>query len=117
MNKTLLIGILGASAGLVALVAQEPTIIRIVGGEKAAIAVPDLRGSGEAQSFMGAFNQTLWDDLSGSGIFRMAPKTVYPMTIPARPQDLRPTPVPPPARRGQTATSVIPPCGGVCLSD
>ena len=29
------------------------------------MAVPDFRGSGDAQNLMGAFNQTLWDDLSG----------------------------------------------------
>ncbi|MCC7498915.1 MAG: PD40 domain-containing protein [Bryobacterales bacterium] len=118
MNNKILIGVLCATAGLVALVAQDnTTIIKIIGGEKAAIAVPDLRGSGEAQTFMGAFNQTLWDDLSSSGIFRMSPKTVYPMGIPARPQDLKPTPAPPPARRGRTAAEVLPSCGGMCLSD
>lgn len=117
MNIKIILGLLGASAGIVALLAQDPTVITITGGEKAAIAVPDLRGTGDAQNFMSAFNQTLWDDLSGSGIFRMAPKTVYPLNIPARPQDLRPSPPPPPSRRGQASTSVIPSCGGSCMSD
>ena len=47
-------------------------------GERPAMAVPDFRGDGQAQAFMGAFNQTLWSDLDGSGLFKMVPKTHYP---------------------------------------
>ena len=62
----------------------------ISGGNKPRIAVPDFRGSGDAQRFMDAFNQTLWDELSGSGALTMVAKSVYPLNVPQRPQDFRP---------------------------
>ena len=53
------------------------------------------------QKFMDAFNQTLYSDLDSSGLFRMVPKSMYPIETPQRPQDFRP-PLPPsaPARKG-----------------
>jgi len=59
-------------------------------GQKPTIAVPDLRGSGEAQQFMGVFNQTLWNDLETSGQLKMVPKTLYPLQAPQRPADFVP---------------------------
>ena len=41
----------------------------ITGGEKLAMAVPDLRGTGDAQKFMNTFNATLWDELDNAGRF------------------------------------------------
>ena len=61
----------------------------ISGGNKPRIAVPDFRGSGDAQRFMDAFNQTLWDELSGSGALTMVAKSVYPLNVPQQPQDFR----------------------------
>jgi TolB protein len=58
-------------------------------GEKPSIAVPDFRGSGDAQSFMGVFNSTLFNDLSGSGQLKMIPKTLYPVNVPQQPSDFR----------------------------
>jgi TolB protein len=80
---------------------QSDVIIKLSKGERAGMAVPDFRGAGDAQQFMGAFNQTLWSDLEGSGIFRMVPKSLYPLEVPQRPEDFRP-PLPPaaPARGG-----------------
>lgn len=52
------------------------------------IAVPDMRGSGEAQPFMPAFNQTLWSDLQDSGVVKLVPKTLYPTVVPQQPSDL-----------------------------
>jgi hypothetical protein len=62
--------------GIIAFVwAQEGSVvIKIVGSQRPAIAVPDLRGSGAAQNFMGAFNDTLFSDLQNSGLFEMRPK-------------------------------------------
>jgi TolB protein len=57
--------------------------------EKPTIAVPDLRGSGDAQQFMGAFNSTLFNDLSGSGQLKLIPKTLYPVQVPQQPSDFR----------------------------
>src|SRR4029453_3866919 len=50
------------------------------------------------------FNETLLNEIEQSGIFRMAPKTSYPLQVPQQPQDFRPSPPPAPAapvRRGQ----------------
>ena len=58
-------------------------------GQKPTIAVPDLRGSGDAQKFMGVFNSTLFGDLQTSGQFKMAPKTFYPLQIPQQPSDFK----------------------------
>ncbi len=112
-NKKLLLWI-GAAAAL-ALAAQEADIrLRILKGERTSIAVPDFRGSGEAQQYMSAFNQTLWDDLAGSGIYKMVPKSLYPLQVPQRPQDFR-RPVQPPSRPGAAPPMVS--AGGLWLTD
>jgi len=59
-------------------------------GEKPTIAVPDFRGAGDAQKFMGVFNSTLFNDLDTSGQLKMIPKTLYPVQVPQQPQDFRP---------------------------
>jgi TolB protein len=58
-------------------------------GEKPSIAVPDFRGSGDAQKFMGVLNSTLFNDLSNSGQLKMIPKTLYPVQVPQQPSDFR----------------------------
>jgi hypothetical protein len=70
--------VLGAATAALVLLAQQQSdiIIKLTQGEKTRLAVPDLRGSGEAQQFMGVFNQTLWNDLEGSGLFDMVPKSL-----------------------------------------
>jgi TolB protein len=90
----------------------------ITKGERPVLAVPDFRGDAQAQAFMGAFNRTLWSDLEGAGIFRMAPKTQYPLTVPQQLADFR---IPPPVdstppRRGQ-APPPPPTGGGLWMSD
>ena len=59
-------------------------------GEKPAIAVPDLRGAGDAQRLMITFNSTLFSDLQNSGQLKMVPKTVYPLQVPQQPADFHP---------------------------
>lgn len=108
MKRKSLLAVAGALAAVLVVAAQQSDIlIKITKGERAAIAVPDLRGAGEAQAHMGAFNQTLFSDLDTSGLFRMVPKTMYPLEVPQRPQDFRP-PLPPPrpTRRGETPQPV-----------
>jgi TolB protein len=61
----------------------------ISGGGKPALAVIEFRGSG-SQPFMAAFNSTLFDDLQGSALFDMKPKSMFPLNNPQRPEDLRP---------------------------
>src|SRR5579871_1310768 len=59
-------------------------------GEKPAIAVPDFRGSGDAQRVMDPFNATLFRELQTSGQLKLIPKTVYPLQVPQQPPDLHP---------------------------
>ena len=68
--------------------------------ERPAIAVTDMRGTGDAQRYMDPFNSTLWDELSGAGILKMVAKSVYPLETPQRPQDFKPPTVSTPVRRG-----------------
>ena len=102
-------------AGAVLLVAQQPTynIGEVSKEGRPAIAIPDLRGTGEAQAFMATFNQTLWSDISGGGIFKMVPKTMYPTTIPQQPADFT-LPAPPPADppRGRKGAQIVQPTSG-----
>src|SRR5215469_10072938 len=101
--------------------AQDITGI-IKGEQRVAIAIPDFRGSGAAQNFMSAFNETLWGDISSSGVVKMVPKTMYPTTVPQQPSDFRepPPPTPEPARgRKRTQSELVTPPtgGGLWLSD
>jgi len=101
MNSKIRLTGLGVLAGLLLAAQQSDVIIKITKGERAVIALPDLRGAGEAQRFMDAFNQALWSDIESSGLFKMAPESLYPLGVPQRPEDFRPPLPPPPARRGQ----------------
>lgn len=58
-------------------------------GEKPVIAVPDFRGSGDAQQLMGVFNSTLFGDLQNSGQLKMAPRTSFPLHVPQQPADFK----------------------------
>lgn len=83
----LLLALLGA-----ALLAQSPDIttwVKGVGG-KPRLATIDFRGSG-SQEFMAAFNSTLFNDLTNSGVFDMVPKGMQPLNTPQRAEDLKPT--------------------------
>ena len=65
-KKSFFAGISAILSGvLLVLFAQESSVVvKIVSSQKPTIAVPDFRGSGAAQSLMGAFNETLFNDLS-----------------------------------------------------
>jgi TolB protein len=53
---------------------------------------------------MPVFNETLWSELETSGLFRMAPRTSYPLTFPQRPEEWKSEESrPAPPRRGQPA--------------
>src|SRR6202035_5600297 len=79
-------------AGAVALSGQQNTDIsgHIISGDRTAIAVADMRGTGDAQKYMDAFNSTLWDELANAGVFKMVAKSLYPLEVPQRPQDFQP---------------------------
>jgi TolB protein len=79
-----------AVTGAIALWGQADIGGRIVAGQKPVIAVTDMRGSGEAQQYMDAFNKALWDELDNTGQITLAPKTSYPLTVPQQPGDFQP---------------------------
>jgi TolB protein len=96
------------------LAAQQSDIYgRVVNGDRPVIAIPDLRGSGPAQPLMNSFNETLYNDLDASGIFKIVPKTMYPLQVPQQPSDFREQPAPQGGRSGQQP----PNGGGTWLSD
>ncbi len=71
-----------------ALYGQKPDImVKLSGGQQATIAIPDFRGSGDAQPWMPLFNQTLFDSVMAAGLFKMAPKSFFPLAVPQQPQD------------------------------
>jgi len=79
-----------ALAGLfLALVAQQSDVVIpvIKDQDRPALALPDLRGTGTAQPLMNAFNETLFNDLDAAGIFKMVPKSMYPLQVPQQPTD------------------------------
>ncbi len=108
----------GLAAALVVLSAQQIKEVIVQGRELPAIAIPDLRGGGEAQSVMSAFNETLWNDISGSGFFRMMPKTSYPLFVPQQPSDfVQPPPVQSTPRRRRDELVAPANGGGRWMSD
>ncbi|MCL5744482.1 MAG: translocation protein TolB [Acidobacteria bacterium] len=99
-KKSVAISLCVLAAVLVLAAQESDVIIKLTKGDRVAMAVPDFRGSGDAQQYMSAFNQTLWNDLDNSGLFKMVSKSLYPLQVPQRPEDFR-APLPPlPARRG-----------------
>ena len=93
-----------AALGMGALMipAQEITG-HIVNGDTPKLAIPDFRGSGDAQQFMNVFNQTVWDQLAGSGVLKMVAKSYYPLDVPQQPSDFKAPTVLSPARAGAPA--------------
>jgi TolB protein len=103
MKKLVWLAIL-AGGGLFALASQEPDFTGIIrSSERLRMAIPDFRGAGDAQNYMAVFNQTLWADVEGSGLFNIASKSFYPARIPQQPADFLSPPPPPTGRpkRGQ----------------
>lgn len=111
-----------AIAALLVVSAQQNTDFRgtITNGERPKIAIPDFRGSGDAQKFMAAFNQTLFDDVQSSGQLKMVSKSMLPSFTPQQPSDFV-TPPPPqpdnPRKRGGQAMSQPTSGGGKWISD
>ena len=104
------------SGALCLLTGQDATINVSKEGGIPAIAIPDLRGAGDAQKFMAAFNETLSADVKASGRFKIVPKTSLPTFVPQQPSDFQ-QPAPPPAAPPSADASsrrmtVVPPNGG-----
>lgn len=76
---------------LVFFAAAQDIKLDILGGQAMpAIAIPDLNGTGAAQSYMAVFNATVAADVEESGAANLKPKSLYPNTHPAQPRDVRP---------------------------
>ena len=102
-----------ASMGALLALSAQDAVIRVTGGEQPRMAIPEFRGSGGAQSFMGAFNQTLWGDVGSCGLFKMVPNTMYPKFVPQQPSDfVEPPPVVETPRRRNPRQITAPPTGG-----
>jgi len=113
MNKKkiaiLLAAVIVLIAGAIALTAQQRSDISgvITSAERPAIAVVDMRGTGDAQKYMDTFNTTLWDELANAGVLKMVAKSLYPLDVPQRPQDFKPPSAPLAARRGQAPSQPV----------
>jgi len=92
-----------ATACLALLTQAQDVVLKIVGGEKPAIAVADFRGAGESAPFMEVFNKTLFGDLDNSGMFKMTAKSLFPLEVPQQPSDFQPPAAPPLPVRGRPA--------------
>ncbi|HEX5227080.1 MAG TPA: hypothetical protein VFW44_05195 [Bryobacteraceae bacterium] len=90
MKRTFFLSLVVLAIGVL-IRAQQINAPVIKTGEKPTIAVPDFRGAGDAQKFMGVFNRTLFNDLETSGQLKMVPKTSYPLQVPQQPSDFKPT--------------------------
>src|SRR5579863_2253506 len=106
MRKTIWLAITMAGALVALAFAQDISAIISKSGAKPTIAIPEFRGTGTAQNFMGAFNQTLRSEIEGSALFNIVPQTSMPLFKPQQPSDFV---TPPPAdnnsrpKRGQLA--------------
>jgi len=97
---------------LAVLAAQNIDLGTITAGQKRTIAIPVFKGVGEAQSFMGAFNETLNADIGGSGIVKIGSRSFYPAFTPQQPSDFT---TPPPviqSPRGKKGEMTMPTNGG-----
>jgi TolB protein len=116
-KKTILVS--GFALAALVAVAQNRILVELTGqGGKGVMAIPEFRGSGDAARFLGTFNTTLWAEVEQSGLFRMAPRTSYPLQAPQQPQDIRGGQAPPPPaapRRGTPPPTPAP--TGMYLSD
>jgi TolB protein len=105
MKRIVCLAIAAASA-LAVLTAQVDYRGTITGGQTPTIAIPVFRGVGNAQNFMGAFNQTLRADVDGAGLFKLVPASLLPLFTPQQPSDfVTPPPVVnnPRPKRGEMA--------------
>jgi len=113
MKKLICFALASAGALLVLTAQQGPIQIPVTKeGGVPVIAIPDFRGSGDAQRFMTAFNETLYGDVNSSGLFAIVPKTSLPLFVPQQPSDFQ-QPAPPPATtRGRSPQMTAAPSGG-----
>src|ERR1039457_905604 len=115
--KKLICFAIALSGALCLLTGQDARIWVPKVGEIPAIAIPDFRGTGDAQKFMAAFNETLSADVKACGRLKIVAKTSLPTFVPQQPSDFQ-RPAPPPAaplvrgRKKQAPPVAVPTNGG-----
>ncbi|GAB4420333.1 MAG: Tol-Pal system beta propeller repeat protein TolB [Bryobacter sp.] len=92
MNRRNALLTLSSLAALPAAAQNSDIIGVITGGKMPTIALPELRGGGEAAAWMTLFNQTLFDEIFSSGVLKVSPRSFYPRQYPQQPQDFRQPP-------------------------
>ena len=60
-----------------------------IGQERTRMAVSSFFASPENADLTRVFDDTLWNDLDNAGIFDLASKSMYPLSLPSRPTDLK----------------------------
>lgn len=60
-----------------------------IGMERVRLAVSSFSAPSDSTDLMRVFDDTLWNDLDYAGIFELAPKSFYPLQLPARPADVK----------------------------
>ncbi|OFW01010.1 MAG: Tol-Pal system beta propeller repeat protein TolB [Acidobacteria bacterium RIFCSPLOWO2_12_FULL_59_11] len=60
-----------------------------IGVERVRLAVSSFRATPDAAALMRIFDETLWNDLDYAGILELASRSFYPLSLPARPADLK----------------------------
>jgi TolB protein len=107
MKQTIYRFLFFLAAGAVMLTGQDSDIIgKIRNGDRPKLALPDFRGAGDAQNVMNTFNGALWNELSGSGVLELVPKTNYPLEVPQQPADFKAPTTTNPVRRGEQPQTV-----------
>ncbi|MBI3680106.1 MAG: PD40 domain-containing protein [Acidobacteria bacterium] len=90
MKKTFLLSLLAATVWPLAAQQRSDLIVELLKGDRPAIAIPDFRGSGDAQKHMAVFNDTLYNEIQGSGVFKVVSRSLLPRLNPQVPQDFKP---------------------------
>src|ERR1039457_2964847 len=114
--KKLICFAIAVSGAMCLLTGQDARIWVPKVGEIPAIAIPDFRGTGDAQKFMAAFNETLSADVKACGRLKIVAKTSLPTFVPQQPSDFQQPapPVAPPTRgrKKQPPPVAVPTNGG-----
>ena len=60
-----------------------------IGVERTRVAVSSFRAAADSAALLRTFDETLWNDLEYSGILDLVSRSFYPLTLPARPGDVK----------------------------
>jgi TolB protein len=61
-----------------------------LGIDRTRLAVSSFRATADSTNWARLFDDTLWNDLDDSGILELVSKSFYPLSLPARPADVKP---------------------------